>query len=682
MAKNPSARFDARQDALFSGSLINRERPISFELEGRSYQGFEGDSILSALLASGVDTLGEMNGEEIALDAEACPPVVATLPDTIKTIPLPMERTPLVEGMQLRLFASEADLQKVKRSPVERIKRIVSGQGARSLDLELREGSALAGSWMSLPAEKNLETDLVVVGGGVGGLSAALAAAESGWAVTIIERRSILGGDARFFGAQEGEQRPGDFIKSLEDALADYDNVQVFTNSQALSLSGNSVKVHRVVRHESSVHTEMLRISSRRCVLATGTLERLPVFPGNRLPGVVKARAAFHLATFYGVWSGKNAAFCISSSAATQVALLAADMGIKVAKLADSRGRPKSRFFEFAKAYGISLATGTQAVSAKRAGGGQLNAQFGLASNSSLSNPDTLLVDRLVVCGGWQPDLTLWHGAGGESAWSVERCQLQGVGVLKNIALAGSNAGELSMYACANHGRATFFELAGLDHSGEKFTAPDLEHESDDGQLPVVQAPEGVESCFLDSGDSFVRVTTSPDRGFLARLWPRRAQPYLSKSAEDRILTLNEVAAKVVLGEIPAEYSGIIAQERCIHVGRFSDGARVLEDDRSIMEGVPNYLVGRFGDREDIVELGVSNEVTLEVGCQIYLDTETNLPSRAIGVVFKAANEGTGTNLAYMNMSAVSEGQTIIVRNNTHVEMVQVAKSAPSRIRK
>ncbi len=680
MAKLQNARFEFRDDALFSGALIDRSRPISFKLEGQTYQGFEGDSILSALLACGVDTAGELNGEEIALDAELSPPVIVASSNEKNTTVLPMGRTPLVPGMELRIFTPEDRVQKINRSPLERITRAVSGRGARSLDLDLTGNDVLSGPWADMRLERDLKTDLVVVGSGVSGLSAALAAAECGWAVTIVEQRSILGGDARFFGSQEGEQRPEKVVKSLEDALASHNNIQIFTNSRALSLSANGIRVHRVVRRDDEVHGEVLRISGRKTILATGTLERLPVFPGNRLPGVAKARASFHLSALYGVWSGQRAAFCTSSSAATQVALLAADMGIKIAKLADSRSQPRSRFFEFAKAYGISLATGTQAVLAQSCKGGQLDVRFGLTSDSSIRDTEMLQVDRLIVCGGWQPDLTLWHGAGGLSFWSAQSNQLQGAGTLNHAALAGSSAGEKSMSACANHGRTVFFDLAGLEYQGEKLVIPVSDHESDDDQLPVVRDREELESCFLDSGSSFAHPALKPKGGLLKQLWGRRTREDLTKSRATGILTLNEVAAKVVLGEIPAEYSGIIAQERCIHAGRFADGAGVRPEDKTTPDLVPCYLRGRFGDRGRVVKLIISDDRSLEEGCQIYMDTEANIPSAAVGVVLNSARTRQGEVLAYLDMSVISAGQMVVVRNTTHVDTVEVAETGPEEI--
>ncbi|MDH4260157.1 MAG: 2Fe-2S iron-sulfur cluster-binding protein, partial [Gammaproteobacteria bacterium] len=40
------------------GEWIDRSRPVSFSFEGRTHRGYHGDTLTSALMASGVRTLG------------------------------------------------------------------------------------------------------------------------------------------------------------------------------------------------------------------------------------------------------------------------------------------------------------------------------------------------------------------------------------------------------------------------------------------------------------------------------------------------------------------------------------------------------------------------------------------------------------------------------------------------
>ena len=41
-----------------SGGLIDRARPLSFNFDGRAFQGLSGDTLASALLANGVSLVG------------------------------------------------------------------------------------------------------------------------------------------------------------------------------------------------------------------------------------------------------------------------------------------------------------------------------------------------------------------------------------------------------------------------------------------------------------------------------------------------------------------------------------------------------------------------------------------------------------------------------------------------
>src|SRR3546814_2764037 len=42
----------------FGGGLVDRSRPLAFTFDGKGYSGFAGDTLASALLASGVDLYG------------------------------------------------------------------------------------------------------------------------------------------------------------------------------------------------------------------------------------------------------------------------------------------------------------------------------------------------------------------------------------------------------------------------------------------------------------------------------------------------------------------------------------------------------------------------------------------------------------------------------------------------
>ena len=48
----------AQEFRLAEGGLVDRGKPISFRFNGKSYQGYAGDTLASALLANGVHFVG------------------------------------------------------------------------------------------------------------------------------------------------------------------------------------------------------------------------------------------------------------------------------------------------------------------------------------------------------------------------------------------------------------------------------------------------------------------------------------------------------------------------------------------------------------------------------------------------------------------------------------------------
>ena len=50
--------MSAQSQRLPKGGLIDRSKPISFRFDGKTYQGYEGDTLASALLANGVQLVG------------------------------------------------------------------------------------------------------------------------------------------------------------------------------------------------------------------------------------------------------------------------------------------------------------------------------------------------------------------------------------------------------------------------------------------------------------------------------------------------------------------------------------------------------------------------------------------------------------------------------------------------
>ncbi len=133
-----------------------------------------------------------------------------------------------------------------------------------------------------------IETDVLVVGGGPFGLSAAAALSQRGLDVTVVDDRHALGGS--LLGFPEGSTLEGRAVDALlQKLVAEASSVRVLRESTLIGvLEGNDWIAADRVRG-------ITRITARAHVVATGAHDTTPLFEGNDLPGVISARAAGRL---------------------------------------------------------------------------------------------------------------------------------------------------------------------------------------------------------------------------------------------------------------------------------------------------------------------------------------------------------------------------------------------------
>lgn len=654
--KSQINRLPAETGKGFAGAAIDRGRPLRFRLDGRIVSGFAGDTVLSAALASGIDTLGLGQSSPIGLTPRANPAISHASLVNDPQRALPMARTPAVDGADMVTLGTGA------RNALARL-----FQPGRSLGLPLDRAHALDRPWRSIAGAPENAADLVVIGGGVAGMAAALAGARAGLATVLIEANPHIGGQSGLFGTQEGEDSPEDSMARLAAEIAASDAITLLAATRVFAIRPGMVRAHRVEMVNGAAHGSVIDIAARHIVIATGALERLPLFAGNRLPGVIGTLDAYELAARYGIWPGRSAVFATSSNFAYRLAMLASDAGIAITRILDSRPQPASRFIEFSRAYGIVQSPGT------------IPAETGIARAGGtlavhLDRPDTepIVTERLLACGGWQPDLTLWHVAGGASQWHHGHGRLEALGQRDGIVLAGSAAGYFTRRAAIQSGADAIDQLLGRQRRPVDDPIIDPLYESPDAGPGMAAPRTRAVPTFLDGG-----VGLLPRPLPSARRWPfgprrKRIADLTALSEAPQPLTICDVAAGVALGLIPHEAAGIVAQERValVPLSEEQDEADPGPISPPADTEIPAYLRGRFGPGAVVVRLLPGEPRVLQTGAMIFRSSDISHPLKAIGVVLRQADSGT---IALVTADARRAGLPVSVRDRGQAIAARIA---------
>jgi len=222
--------------------------------------------------------------------------------------------------------------------------------GRRACMTEARDGMAvsrhparppLSAAATRTPRAERLAPDVLIVGGGAGGLSAAIAARDAGAEVLLLDERKVPGGqyykqaaraDAVPLDAQQAEGRA-----LVEAARAS--GAQLMGGVEVWGAFDDADGHDVMASSEGVVHA----IRPGALIVATGAYERPPMIPGWTLPGVMTVGAAQTLWRSYGVLPGRRVALFGNGPLNAQVAEELARGGAEIAVLAEAAPAPPRR---------------------------------------------------------------------------------------------------------------------------------------------------------------------------------------------------------------------------------------------------------------------------------------------------------------------------------------------------
>ncbi|WP_294607995.1 sarcosine oxidase subunit alpha family protein [Roseovarius sp.] len=270
--------------------------------------------------------------------------------------------------------------------------------------------------------------DVLVIGGGVAGLQAALRAAETGAKVMVLEQTAHWGGRAPVDGGTVDGAPVAEFIEGVIAKLQDMPNVTLRNRCMGAGVydHGYALGYERITDHAPELDAprhRLWRIRARQIITATGAIERPLSFAGNDIPGVMLASAVRDYAVNYGVSIGDRTVVVTNNDDAYRTAITLKSLGLEIPVILDARASGGGALADEARALGIRVENGKAISSVK--GGKRVTGVAICAQAGEGAVLEEIKCDAVAMSGGWSPVVHLWSHCGGKLIWDADRAHFR-----------------------------------------------------------------------------------------------------------------------------------------------------------------------------------------------------------------------------------------------------------------
>ncbi len=518
--------MNQRRLPLISEEWIDRSQPIEFTFEGTRFTGYVGDTIASALWASGQQILGRSfkyhRPRGILSFANHD---VNTLMQSGQTLNIRADITPLENGMTLSAINTFGGVMGDRASAIELFSAFLPvGFYYKAFNSKrlfpfwerlIRTMTGLGQVDFSTPhirtAKRYDFCDLLVVGAGVSGLSAALSAADLGADVVIVDENAKAGGSGHY---QLGNNTlPLEKTNELLNAVENHPKIRLYTETQASGYYAD--------RWVPLLDRDRLtKLRAKAVIAATGAYEQPAVFRNNDLPGVMLSSAAQRLIYRYAVKPMNRAVVLVANADGYRTVMDLIANGVTVVAVIDLRDSLNSDLARSLDQQKIPIFLG-YCVYEARANPGRdgvsaaVICPIDVNGNPQTGFRQTIACDGIVMSVGWAPAANLLYQAGTKMRFDKYLQQFVPEILPSGVFACGRVNGMFEFEQKLIDGRRAGLEAAaylGFDSRIQVTIAP--ERESPSHPWAIVEHPAGKNFVDFDEDLQYKDFINAAQEGF------------------------------------------------------------------------------------------------------------------------------------------------------------------------
>ena len=437
-----------------SSNFIDETTRVSFKFDGKTYYGFKGDTLASALIANGIHLVARSFKYHrprgiMTAGSEEPNAIVQINGNTAYTEPnVRATEIEIYDGLE----ASSQNCWPNVNFDIGGINNILSpllpagfyyktfmwpASFWEKYEYFIRKSAGLGKSPTKpdpdLYEHKYIHCDVLVIGGGISGIMAAKTAAENNYKTLLLDEKPHLGGTTIYQSSEFNKinnQYSSKWLENEISKLKNIKNLEIKTRTSVAAYHGYNFLLARenltdhlpLNKKKDKIRQRLLKIRAKKVIAATGSIERPLIFNNNDRPGILLSSAIKKYSDYYGVVCGKENILFTNNDSAYETAISLFNKGIKINAIIDIREKVNSEITNHAEKIGIKIYNSYTIVdtSGYRRIKEVSIMKLSKDGQSVTGSKVKIKCDCLGISGGWTPAVHLFTQSGGKLKFDNE----------------------------------------------------------------------------------------------------------------------------------------------------------------------------------------------------------------------------------------------------------------------